>query len=162
MKFLLFVAIVAVLWIAIRGLPGFTDRDATAALHSEGYLEVRAVLEAGSTELEMVIVEERPLISDCKSPARAKQIIAACPDDVKCALTRVECKPAVDQRYLNMLGKRPTHLHFAHMEHSDGELHRNGVLVVWGMTVDDSRTLCRSLIGDKDVAAQPNTTWTCI
>jgi len=162
MKFLLFVAIVAVLWIAIRGMPGSSESDAKAALYSEGYLEVRAVLEAGSTELEMVIVEERPLLSDCKNPERAKQIIAACPDDVRCALTRVECKPAVDQRYLNMLGKRPTHLHFAHMEHVEGDLRRNGVLVVWGMTVDDSKTLCRNLISGKDVVAQPNTSWTCI
>jgi len=160
MKFLLFVAIVVGLWLAIRGMP--SKEEQVASLHSDGFLEVRATMEFGSTELEMVIVEEKPLLSDCKNPQLMKKFVAACPDDMRCELTRSECKAKVDQRYLNMLNKRPTHLHYAHMEQANESMRRSGVMVVWGMTMDESMTLCRSLIRDPELQKLPDSSWTCI
>jgi len=160
MKFLLFVAIVVGLWLAIRGLP--SKEEEAASLHGDGYLEARVEMEFQASEFEMVIVEEKPLLSDCKSPERIKKLVAACPNEVRCEFTRIECKPSVDQRYLNMLSQRPTHLHYAHMAYADAAMKRNGVMVVWGMTKDQSMTFCRDLIRDPELMKQPNATWSCI
>ena len=160
MKFLLFVAIVVGLWLAIRGFP--SKEGEAASLHHEGFLEVRATIEFGSTELEMVVIEEKPLLSDCEDSSRFSKVVDSCADEMRCEVTRMECKSTVDKRYLGMLDKRPIHLHYAHVDIAEENTSRSGVMVVWGLTVPDSKIWCRSITSDREAVARANSTWSCI
>lgn len=162
MKALIFVAVVVVLWLAIRGIQPQPSTVEASTPRSEGYLEVRASMKFQSASFEMVIVEEKPLLEHCKNPQRANKIVSACPEELNCAVTKVECKSSVDNRYLNMLAAKPAHLHYAHLSQGKAPARRNAVLVVWGMTETDSMFLCQSILSDPELAKDPETDAQCI
>lgn len=166
MRFIVFIVVVLALWAGLKHFgigPGTSKADIAAGkLHSEGFLEGRVRFTAGSKTIDMVIVEEKPPLTDCQDAARRQSLTEACPVGVKCEVVQFGCTTAVEERYKKLLTKQKTHLVYTHADIRDAGPPRSMAMVVWGLTVPESLAFCQQMVSSSELTKKPGVSLSCV
>lgn len=166
MKFVVFIVLVLALWAGLKHFgvaPGSNKADIAAGkYHSDGYLEARVRFSANGKTIDMVVVEEKPPLTDCQDSARRQSLTAACPAGLKCEVVQFGCTSKVDARYTKLLTRQPTHLAYTHAAIKDAGPPRSMVSVVWGLTVPESLAFCQQMVSSSGLGKKEGITLSCV
>lgn len=166
MKFVVFIVLVLALWAGLKHFgvePGNNKADLAAGkYHSDGFLEARVRFSANGKTIEMVVVEEKPLLTDCQDTARRQSLTAACPAGLKCEVVQFACTAKVDARYTRLLARQPTHLAYTHAAIKDAGPPRSLASVVWGLTVPESLAFCQQMVATSELGKKEGITLSCV
>jgi hypothetical protein len=166
MKFVVFIVLVLALWAGLKHFgvePGNNKADIAAGkYHSDGYLEARVRFSANGKSIDMVVVEEKPPLTDCQDSVRRQSLTEACPAGLKCEVTQFGCSSTIDARYQKLLAKQPTHLYYTHGAIRDAGPPRSIAMVVWGLTVPESQLFCEQMRSTSDMSKKEGLTLSCI
>ncbi|UXI69236.1 hypothetical protein [Tahibacter amnicola] len=108
----------------------------------EGFAQIRMTIQAGSRDLELVVIGERPTEAECQKPNGGVEMAMACPPGAQCAIKSYECTREIDPRYQRMLDMQPSTTHYVHFRVPEGDRTRRMVMVGWGMTEAESARMC--------------------
>lgn len=160
MKNLGFFVVVIVILAAIGKFARHDKPKAAAEPPGPAYGEARVKMVAGNRDIEMVVVGEKPTKSDCDPNSGTYKLPPVCSSgQITCKLTKVECSDTLGDRYLNMLAKKQTGVHYVHYVRKQGEVERKYAMVAWGLTAEESQSICAAMREGDSAEGQ---TVTCI
>ncbi|OZG75038.1 hypothetical protein BTA51_01150 [Hahella sp. CCB-MM4] len=110
------------------------------------YGEARVSFNFPGREIEGVAVGQRYEGNDCDLNNSTNDFLKACIQDKVCVQTKFECKESVDQKYLHMLNKSDASTHYVHLTAKNEPL--KGVVLFWGLTMDESKAVCKKVVTD--------------
>lgn len=108
------------------------------------YAEARYKFAVPGREVEMVAIGERRKSSDCDRDSAIETIKKVCTDNGFCFESTYSCKDDVSNQYKKMLQKQPSSTHYLHVQND--ELGLKGVSLMWGLTDEESKTICDEIL----------------
>jgi len=105
------------------------------------FLESRLKMTLKDRSIQLVVIGRGTKNLGCIESPINSHVQDMCKDkDVSCVATGVKCKKDVDNRYQRMLDKQKASTHYVHMENKNKSA--AGVVLFWGLTDRESKTIC--------------------
>ncbi|HTY99983.1 MAG TPA: hypothetical protein VMB75_09120 [Rhodocyclaceae bacterium] len=116
------------------------DRENPAEITTPSYAEMRVKLEIPGRDIDMVLFGKMVDENDCR--LRTEKIWQKLVENCNaCKLNVVDCKPQLAPRYAMLFDDTPISVTYMSLARGS-PLEREGRMVFWGVTVDESRALC--------------------
>ncbi|UXI70198.1 hypothetical protein [Tahibacter amnicola] len=143
---------IAVAVLVLIGAVGIMTRkkdvsaDATEQQAQYKYAEARIAISANGREMEMVAVGEGPTDAECTGKQGTNVIKGICAGrGPSCKVVSFDCTNTLEQRYVNMLARKPMNVPYTHIVVPANGRENNAAIVGWGLTADESLMLCRGM-----------------
>lgn len=119
---------------------GHKDAENPEEIKTPSYAEVRVRIDAPGRQIDMVLFGKMVDEADCRQHTKQvwEKLVENCPD---CSFNLVDCKPNLASRYEMLFDDTPISVTYLKLARGS-RLEREGRMVFWGVTVDESKQLC--------------------
>ncbi|MGB3623177.1 MAG: hypothetical protein WBA20_17670 [Ketobacter sp.] len=137
---------------SINGLP-FQERIIS-------YGEARYALDFPQRDVELVAIGQRFDTGKCEKNSVIDEVYKICENSPNCSEIKYECKSKMESEYQRMFNLEQASTHYVHMQDMQDKL--AGVILLWGLTKQESLGFCQSLVGNFLAKKDDDFTMRCI
>ena len=124
------------------------------------YGEVRYALDFPEREIQLVAIGQRYDTGECQKDSIIQKHYQICANTPHCSEIKYECKPTLESEYKRMFNQQATSTHYIHMQDLKEQL--QGIILMWGLTAQESKGFCQSMVDDFLLRRNKNIAIRCI
>ena len=124
------------------------------------YGEARYALDFPERDIELVAIGQRYNTDDCEKDSIIQKHYQICEHTPHCSEIKYECKPTMESEYKRMFNQQASSTHYIHMQDLRDQL--QGIILLWGLTEQESKGFCQSMVDDFLLKRDKDITIRCI